>query len=477
MSCSIFFLLGTTNFLEGEFMSVIIMILLIGLLILVHELGHLLTALLFKVKVDKFGIGLPIGPTLWEKKVGSLTLVVHAFLFGGYVSFPDDDKDSDIPQDSPDRLMNKPVWQRAIIFSAGVIANVICAYVLVLMTAVLWHNMPSERFNMFVTDIVAPKEASVWTSGIQKGDQIIKINGSKINTKYAVNLYAMYSASFDGKTKESLAEENYKSLKAVNPAFKEDELIEKGLIVKLPNNLKSEEKVLLNDNILNTVELYKPNEIKLSENQIKLRDEFKGKKFVEADGTFSLKDVAFALSDTQKPLDITVLRNGKEIALKTVYSDSEGLIGITLDRKEILIPVTGVTSAFKTSYDYLYNETKSMVIVLKQLFTGKSPLKNMHGVVLITKMGGDIISSEGIFYGILLTAVISMNLAILNILPIPALDGGHLLFLIIEKIQGKPVDEEIANKIMTVFFALLIALLVFVLFNDIYVLVKPLFVK
>lgn len=70
-----------------------------------------------------------------------------------------------------------------------------------------------------------------------------------------------------------------------------------------------------------------------------------------------------------------------------------------------------------------------------------------------------------------------MNLAILNILPIPALDGGHLLFLLIEKIQGKPVDEEIANKIMTVFFMLLIVLLVFVLFNDIYVLAKPLIAK
>lgn len=66
-----------------------------------------------------------------------------------------------------------------------------------------------------------------------------------------------------------------------------------------------------------------------------------------------------------------------------------------------------------------------------------------------------------------------MNLAILNILPIPALDGGHLLFLLIEKIQGKPVDEEIANKIMTIFFMLLILLLIFVLFNDIYVLAKP----
>lgn len=458
-------------------MSVIIMILLIGLLILVHELGHLLTALLFKVKVDKFGIGLPIGPTLWEKKVGNITLIVHAFLFGGYVSFPDDDKDSDLPQNSPDRLMNKPVWQRAIIFSAGVIANVICAYVLVLLTAALWHNMPSGKFDIYVNDIVAPKEASVWQSGMQKGDKIIEVNGSKISSKYGLNLYALYSASYDGKTNEEIVQKNYENLKAINPAFKEDEIIPAGVVVKIPNNISKEGKIILSSNVLNAIELFKPDEIKLSEPQIKLRDKIKDKKFVETDGTYTLNDLAFALSDTQRPLNIKVLRNGQEIALKTVYSDKDGLIGITLDRREILIPVTGIKSAFVTSYNYLYNETKSMLIVLKQLFTGKIPLKNMHGVVLITKMGGDIISSEGIFYGILLTAVISMNLAILNILPIPALDGGHLLFLLIEKIQGKPVDEEISNKIMTVFFSLLILLLIFVLFNDIYVLIQPLFVK
>lgn len=458
-------------------MSVIIMILLIGLLILVHELGHLGAALLFKVKVDKFGIGLPIGPTLWEKKVGNITLVVHAFLFGGYVSFPDDDKDSDLPKNSPDRLMNKPIWQRAIIFSAGVIANVICAYVLVLLTAALWHNMPSGKFDIYVNDIIAPKEASVWTSGLKKGDKIIEINGSEINSKYGLNLYALYSASFDGKTDKVLPEQNYEQLKKLNPAFKEDEIIPQGLIVKIPAQIQKEEKIKLSQNVLNAIELYKPDEVKLSENQIKLRDKIQDKKFVETDGTFTLKDLAFALSDNQRPLDIKVLRNGEIVALKTVYSDKEGLIGITIDRKEKLIPITGIKSAFSASYNYLYNETKSMLIVLKQLFTGKIPLKNMHGVVLITKMGGDIISSEGIFYGILLTAVISMNLAILNILPIPALDGGHLLFLLIEKIQGKPVDEEISNKIMTVFFSLLILLLVFVLFNDIYVLVKPLFIK
>lgn len=458
-------------------MSVIIMILLIGLLILVHELGHLGAALLFKVKVDKFGIGLPIGPTLWEKKVGNITLIVHAFLFGGYVSFPDDDKNSDLPQNSPDRLMNKPIWQRAIIFSAGVIANVICAYVLVLLTAALWHNMPSGKFDIYVNDIVAPKEASVWQSGLNKGDKIIEVNGSQVNTKYGLNLYALYSASFDGKTNKDLAEKNFEYLKKLNPAYTKDEIIPQGLIVKIPEQIQKEEKVVLSRNVLNAVELYKPDETKLSDEQIKLRDKAKDQKFIETDGTFSLKDLGYALSDSERPLDIKVLRNGEVVALKTVYSDKDGLIGITLDRKEVLIPITGIKSAFSASWNYLYNETKSMVIVLKQLFTGKIPLKNMHGVVLITKMGGDIISSEGIFYGILLTAVISMNLAILNILPIPALDGGHLLFLLIEKIQGKPVDEEIANKIMTVFFSLLILLLVFVLFNDIYVLVKPLFIK
>lgn len=457
-------------------MSVIIMILLIGLLILVHELGHLGAALLFKVKVDKFGIGLPIGPTLWEKKVKGITLVVHAFLFGGYVSFPDDDKDSDLPQNSPERLMNKPVWQRAIIFSAGVVANVICAYVLVLLTAFMWGNLPSGKFDTYVTGIVAEKTQSVWQSGMQKGDKIIEINSTPINTKYAVNLYALYSAGYDGKVNQVNAEQNYEKLKNLNPAFSDDEIIPSGLIVKLIS-IPYETKIILSQNVLNAVELFKPVEVNLSDTQLKLRDELIGKKFLETTGNYTLKDVAYALTDGVKPLDITVLRNGKEVKLKTIYPDREGLIGITLDRKEILVPITGIKSAFSTSYRYLYNETKSMLIVLKQLFTGKIPLKNMHGVVLITKMGGDIINSEGIFYGILLTAVISMNLAILNILPIPALDGGHLLFLLIEKIQGKPVDEEIMNKVMTVFFALLILLLVFVLFNDIYVLVKPLFVK
>ena len=104
---------------------------------------------------------------------------------------------------------------------------------------------------------------------------------------------------------------------------------------------------------------------------------------------------------------------------------------------------------------------------LGQIFTGKVPLKDLHGIVAITKIGGDIIQNSGIYYGLLLTAIISMDLAIVNFLPIPALDGGHVLFLIIEKIRGKRLKDETVEKIGTFFFSLLIVLMVVIIFNDI----------
>ena len=124
------------------------------------------------------------------------------------------------------------------------------------------------------------------------------------------------------------------------------------------------------------------------------------------------------------------------------------------------------------SCKYLWDNTYMMMYSLGQLFTGNIPAKDMHGVVAITKIGGDLIEKSGKSAGILLAALISMNLAILNILPIPALDGGHLMFMLIEKIMGKPLDEKVIEKISSVFFTLLIILMIFIVFNDITLLVK-----
>ena len=112
-----------------------------------------------------------------------------------------------------------------------------------------------------------------------------------------------------------------------------------------------------------------------------------------------------------------------------------------------------------------------MLVGLKQAFTGEIPLGELHGIVAITKVGGDIIQNNGIFYGLLLTAIISMDLAIVNFLPIPALDGGHVLFLLIEKIRGKRVSDKVVEIIANVSFFILIALMIFVIFKDIYALI------
>jgi regulator of sigma E protease len=449
------------------------MILLLSVLILVHEIGHFAAARAFGIKVDKFGFGMPVGPVLWQKKFGQTTYVVHALLLGGYVSFPDDDANSELPKDSPELFNNKPIWQKMIVISSGVVANILCAFVLVLLTASLWHNLPSGKYDVFIQEIVAEQGESVWNSGLQAGDKIYEINGSPVNTKYALYLYSQLNKSFDGKTLEKTVNENYDRVKAINPAFTHEEIIPKGVLVKLPER-QDEPALQLSQNTLKGLEMPLNQEISLSPEQEKLRDELYGKKFYISDGEITLDDVAYAISDTVKPLFIKVQRGGKGgeiIELAPIYPNKEGIIGVMMDLKEVLIPVKGPASAVKGSLKYLYNETNSMVVVLGQLFTGKIPLKNLHGVVLVTKIGGDVIDNNGIFYGLLLTAVISINLAIINFLPFPGLDGGHFMFMLAEQITGRKPEEKIVNLINNIGFMLMILLMIVVVFNDIWLLV------
>lgn len=451
-------------------MSIIIMILLLSVLILVHEAGHFWAAKMFKMKVARFGFGLPIGPTLWEKQIGDVKVLVHAFLLGGYVSFPDDDKELNLPSDSPDRFLNRPIYQRLIVVSAGVFANVVCAFVLVFLTAALWGHMPSGKYDIYVKDIAAAKEASIWQSGLEKGDKILKINGINVTSTAAPILIAQLSKENDGKTNPDFAEQNLKKLKNLNQTFDIDETIPKDVLIKLPSK-EYENAITLNENVLKGLEKYKDPETKLSDKQIKLRDKIDNKNYIISDGEITLNDVAYAISDNVHPINMEVLRNGKTVELKPIYPNKDGLMGIQMEIKEIVIPTKGPKAIIKTSINYLWEQTSMLLYGLYQIFTGKIPLKDLHGIVAITKVGGDIIENNGFFSGLLLTAIISLDLAIVNFLPIPALDGGHVMFLIIEKLRGKPLDEATVDKIGTAGFMLLIALMVIVVFNDIYALI------
>lgn len=451
-------------------MSIIIMILLLSVLILVHEAGHFLAAKMFGMRVSKFGFGLPIGPTLWQKKVGDLEILVHAFLLGGYVAFPDDDKDLDLPEDSPDRFMNRPIYQRFVVVSAGVFANIVCAFVFVVLTACIWGQMPSGKYDVFVKDIVAPKEESIWQSGMEKGDKILEVNGSPITTPTAIVTFVQLSKKNDTKVFETSVNDNYNRLKSLNPAFSRDELIPRDVIIKLPEAVP-EPQIHLNNDVLIGLERFKDPRLTLNAQQIALRDKIEGKSMVISDGTLTLDNLAYAISDNVSPVNIVVDRKGERVILKPIYPNNSGLIGIQMEVKEVVIPTKGFKAVMKTSVKYLWDQTTLLLYGLYQIFAGKIPLSDLHGIIAITKVGGDVINTSGFFSGLLLTAIISLDLAIVNFLPIPALDGGHVLFLIIEKIRGKRLDDETVDKIGTFCFLLLIALMILVCFNDVYALI------
>ncbi len=452
-------------------MSIIIMILLLSLLILVHEIGHFAAARAFGIRVDKFGFGLPVGPTLFRKKFGDLEILVHALLLGGYVSFPDDEKDCELPKDSPERFVNKPAWQRAIVVSAGVIANVLCAIALVMVVAIWTKQLPSGDYEIYAGEINAPENASIWKSGLKEGDRILKANGCDINNAYSFITIVKNSAKDNGVVTQQTIDENFAKLKALNPGLSKDEIIPKDLSIRLPEEAHCDV-ITMDKYAAKGAKYFKKEGLTIDDRIKALEKIIDGKNVYISDGNYTMYDVAKAISNGVHPINLVVEREGKVLELNPIYPDEKGIIGIGLGQKQTMIKTNTVPTIIKGSCDYLWDNTYMMMYSLGQLFTGNIPLKDMHGVVAITKIGGDMIEKSGKSSGILLAALISMNLAILNILPIPALDGGHLMFLLIEKITGKPLDEKVIEIISQIFFSLLIILMIFVVFNDITLLVR-----
>ncbi len=467
-------------------MNTIIMLFLISLLILVHELGHFFAARMFGVRVSKFGFGLPIGPTLFKTKWGNTEILVHAFLLGGYVSFPDDDeKEEDakkdkktednnkeiLPPDSPERFKNKKPWQKAVIVSAGVFMNVIFAIFLTMLAAAWYHKLPMGEADVFVKEIIKDNnQSNIVSMDIKSGDKIKSINNINVTNAYKFIFVVQKSKYFDGSVDSEVITEKLNNLKKLNPNADFENIIPAGTRLSLP--AKTAEKPLnVSENVAKGYEKFKTNEIALSNKEIDLRNDIENKNVYILKEDTEPESVAKALADSYKPITIVLERDNKEIVLNNIYTDKNGVLGIKLETVEKFTQINNVKDVIVQSLNYLWVNTKLMAFGLWQLVTGKIPMSEMHGIVVITKVGSDIIETYGMLNGLLLTAIISIDLAIINLLPIPALDGGHLMFLGLEKILGRELDEKITEGIGKIFFLLLIILMVYVIFNDIFALV------
>lgn len=459
--------------------NLIIMIALISLLVLVHEWGHYIAARLFGVRVTKFGFGMPVGPVLFKTKKGDLEILVHACLLGGYVSFPEDEETEQgkplLPPDSKERFKNQTPLKQAIIVTAGVIMNVIFAFFLIVLAATIFHKLPTGKSEVFINEVL--KDGYIqktMPNKLKANDKIVSVNGIDIDSAYSFIFLVKNSKLYDNKVSKETINKKLDEFLKLNPKIKKNEIIKEGTRIILPTKTP-EDKLVVNEHILKGIEKYKDNEIQLSEDETKLRNELLNRyTYVLTRDSFAL-EIATALADYYKPLDIVLERGGKQIEIKNVVAGEEGTLGVKLSTKEIYTETKTLPQIFVNSAKYMVNSTKLMCIGLIQLITGKIPMNEMHGIIAITKIGSDIIEHQGMLNGLLLTAIISIDLAIINLLPIPALDGGHLMFIIVEKIIGRPLDEKIVENISRFFFALLIALMIFVVFNDIFALITKKF--
>ncbi len=449
-------------------MHIITMLLLLSVLIIVHEFGHFIVARMLGIRVEKFGFGLPFGPTLYETKWGNTKICIHSFLLGGYVSFPDDEPDSGIPKDSPERIANRKVWERFLVVSAGVTANAIIAYIIVLMVAGFSGNLPTNKYNLYVEELQKGKNFAAQKVGLGPEDKIISANGKKIDSIYKFVGTAKRSKEFNGYITYQRHEEMVDKILELNPGLANGE-IPAGTVVALPKT-SPEKPVDVPKDIFSTYQEYKPQGKYLSKEEKQLRGMLRDKETFISEGNVTVTQLAAAVGDTVHPISIVVERNGELITLNPAFPNEEGILGIKLKVEEVNMPVSTVSDAFIRSWDYLQRNAVYMIKGLWMIITGQIPLNDLHGIVAVTKIGSDIIENRGIWDGLLLTALISIDLAIVNLLPIPALDGGHLLFLFIEKLRGRPVEEKTQEAFAKYGFVFLIGLMLLIIFNDVFAL-------
>lgn len=353
--------------------------------------------------------------------------------------------------------------------------NVVFAFFLIVLAATIFHKLPTGKSEVFINEVL--KDGYIqktMPNKLKANDKIVSVNGIDIDSAYSFIFLVKNSKLYDNKVSKETINKKLDEFLKLNPKIKKNEIIKEGTRIILPTKTP-EDKLVVNEHILKGIEKYKDNEIQLSEDETKLRNELLNRyTYVLTRDSFAL-EIATALADYYKPLDIVLERGGKQIEIKNVVAGEEGTLGVKLSTKEIYTETKTLPQIFVNSAKYMVNSTKLMCIGLIQLITGKIPMNEMHGIIAITKIGSDIIEHQGMLNGLLLTAIISIDLAIINLLPIPALDGGHLMFIIVEKIIGRPLDEKIVENISRFFFALLIALMIFVVFNDIFALITKKF--
>ncbi|MBL6818031.1 MAG: RIP metalloprotease RseP [Proteobacteria bacterium] len=447
----------TTLIYIGSFIA------LLGVLITIHEYGHFIFARIFKVHVQRFSIGM--GPVIYKRldKYGT-EFAISAFPLGGYVSMitnkllevEPEIKEQLTEEQIQSTFDSKPKWQRALIMFAGPLANFLLS---IFIFSLIFLNTPDPQTKAVIKTIDSSIIMSSEDEFILPGDEIYAINSLTISDPKDINLELLSYAGYTGAINLSLKRPEIDDLVNVAVVVKDflptsesqsnplqymglsTEYKMKPIIGNLVKSGPADAAGLKNNDLISKIgnkEINYASDIRAAvssiPNQNVLIDIYR-------DGDF-----------IQLPISIgsSIDKNGKEI----------GILGISFGTNR-----TFIQSISKGVYE-TYNLSVKTFQFIGKMVTGNMGTENLSGPIGIAQMAGNT-AQAGFLPFMYLMALLSISLGVLNLLPIPVLDGGQLTLLGIEAIRGKPLPEKVENYIYTGGILMVGALMIFAIFNDV----------
>lgn len=425
-------------------MNIVLAIVIFSLIILFHELGHFLLAKINKIRVREFTLGL--GPTIVGFTKGETKYCLKLLPFGGSCVM-----DEDLEAEATDEraFNNKNVWQRLSVVAAGPVFNFIMAFIFsLIIILIIGYDRPIVNY--------VEENSAAFEAGLEQGDVIKRVNGKKVRLSREVSFEQDINPS---KTLELLVER-----------VEDDEVVEKTIVVEPDMEEKYQIGIYIESDSTSIYGFTEGSPAEKSE--LLSGDEIVAVNGVEVETD---TDIVNAIEDSDgSELVFSIVRDGKEQDISvtpefnTIYS--HGFYTDTnLSREK-----NGIFKAIEYSFYEVGYWIKTTIKSLKMLVTGQVGFDQMSGPVGIVSVIGETYTEskqDGWLYVFLnmtnLAILLSANLGVMNLLPIPALDGGRIIFFLIEGITGKRLPQKVEGIIHMIGFALLMLLMVFVLSNDI----------
>jgi regulator of sigma E protease len=430
--------------------NIIYFLITIGILVFIHELGHFLAAKFSGMRVDRFSIGFP--PRAFGKKIGDTDYCVSWIPIGGYVKIAgmiDESFDTEFltKEPQPWEFRAKPYRHRIFVITAGVLMNVLLA------AMIFWGiNLARGKVEWATTEVGAVvKNSLAEKAGFQPGDKILAVNGEKFS-----NWRDLYSVIYVENIGEDVLFEVERDHRQVTIRLQR---------ASLPDVPEEDFGLIAKDVVpmISAVDAGRP----AARLGLQAKDAI-----VSLDGipVFTSTQVVRIISSNPGKEVFVEWKRGDETLNGTVTPDPDGRIGIqisTVYRGPTVHTSYGLFTAFSEALTNVKTTTLVITKSVWQIVTGKISLpKSVAGPIRIAQMATTSAEGGAInFFNFV--ALLSMSLAILNILPFPALDGGHLLFLLIEAVFRREIPHRVKLTLQQVGFILLLAFMAFVIYNDI----------